>query len=193
MMPKSEAINLTDIRSDPNKFLKAVLDGLIYDGFRFPVSGVDGCVGTNCISKSLVVSPPQLKARISFHLNFMCTPGKYDGTKLNLKIDKFHLTARPLANQALINVAGPSLLTARESIHINRNTTWGRPENLESFATSLGTSVSNAKALLTQTEGYTQDYMRLAVNGLKQAITTTAGINAGSLSITWDGSDKTFD
>ncbi len=192
-MQKSEAVNLIDIRSDPTKFLKAIFDGLIYDGFRFPVSGVDGCVGTNCISKALIVSPPQLTSRISFHLNFMCTPGKYDGTKLNLKIDKFHLTARPLANQALINAAGPSVLTARESIHINRNTPWGRSDNLEIFANSLGTTVVNATTLLTRMEGYTQDYMRLAASGLKQAIATTVGINAGSLDITWDGSDKTFD
>lgn len=196
-MPQPQAIDLISVsRSDQKVFLKAIFDGLIYDGFRFPVSGVDGCIENSaCISKALIVNvsnSPVNPKRLALHLNFMCTPGGYDGKKVNFAIRHFHLTARPLAGQALINVAGPSILTAAESIHINRNGSWGRGDNIQAMALKLGINSNELLTLLTGREGYTQQYMRAAVSGMKQTIQTTVGINAGSTVITWDGSDATF-
>ncbi len=192
-MFKPQAIDLISTsRSNPKMFLKAIFDGLNYDGFRFPTSGNDGCIDTACISKALAVVIPGSTKRIALHLNFMCTPGGYDGSRVNFNIRHFHLTARPLAGQTLINTAGPSMLTAAESIHINRNGSWGRDDNIELMAQKLDLTREELLNLLTRTEGYTQQYMRMAVDGIKRAIQTTVGINAGSTTVTWSGSDTTF-
>jgi hypothetical protein len=200
-MNQARALKLTELsRSrDPGPFLKAIFDGLIYDGFRFPTMGNDGCIERCCISKALVVNVPNTTParQIGFHLNFTCVPGGYDGSTLNLTVTHFHLTARPLTTQALINVAGPSILTAANSIHINRNTDWGRQDNFDAMAADLypnlsGDKGANALKNLLLNEAYTKTYMSMAVHGLKQAITTTVGVNAGQTRITWAGSDATF-
>jgi len=125
-------------RRSPRRFLKAIFDGLIYDGFRFPTWGSDGCIGNFCISKALVVTIPDADDRLALHLNFGCTPGRYTPGSLNLRITHFHLTARARRSQLLINDAGPSRITASASIHINRNGTWGRRDNCRALAGTLG-------------------------------------------------------
>jgi hypothetical protein len=187
-------IDLGKNNNDPDPFLQALFDGLIYDGFQFPTKGNNGCIGSNCISKMRVVIVPNKdkKKQIGIHLNFMCKPGGYDGSRLNLEIAQFHLTARPLTTQSLINVAGPSIDTASKSIHINRNTDWGRDDNLKKMASELDLSPDALRQLLLRREGYSKTYMRLAAQAMKQAITTRVGLNGGPTTITWDGSDATF-
>lgn len=192
-MFKPQAIDLISAsRSNHKMFLKAIFDGLNYDGFRFPTSGNDGCIENACISKALPVVIPGSAKRIAFHLNFMCTPGGYDGQKVNFNIKHFHLTARPLSNQNLINFAGPSILTAAESIHINRNGLWGRDDHIDAMAQRLDMERAELLTFLTTREGYTTQYMASAVGGMKRAIQHTVGVNAGSTIITWTGSDVTF-
>lgn len=194
MRPAAISLLTVSRQNPPTLFLKAILDGLNYDGFRFPTSGRDGCIGGFCISKALRVNTPG--GNIDFHLNFSCTPGGFqrrDGRNtLNLAIRQFHLTARSAREQMLINDAGPSQLTAATSVHINRNGDWGRADNLHALARSLDMSQANLLAILTRREGYTQAYMRVAAQGLREAIERTVGINAGATLITWDGSDGTF-
>jgi hypothetical protein len=129
MGSKPLAINIQNVSQDPDQFLKAILDGLNYDGYRFCSFGTDGCLGSYCISKSQTVLFPGTSKQLSLHLNFNCVPGGYTTkvnapykAKFNLAIKHFHMTARPKSGQMLINSAGPSILTAEESIHINRNT-----------------------------------------------------------------------
>lgn len=201
MSPQPRAINLKTVsRSDTAQFLRAIFDGLIYDGFRFPTDGVEGCIGGFCISKSLDVIIPGSRQRVAVHLNFKCTPGEYAAdrlaqgsyARLNLAICHFHLTARTAAWQGLINNAGNSKLTAEESIHINRNTDWGRSANVTALAGSLGVTNKTLLDQLTKIEGYTQNYMDVAVKGMKAAIIRTVSINAGQCDVTWDSSDSTF-
>jgi hypothetical protein len=188
-----QAINLLELsRSNKAQFLKAIFDGLIYDGFRFPTSGTDGCIGECCISKAQLVSFPGTAKKAALHLNFTCVPGGYKPGSLNLAITHFHLTARPQAGQALINQAGPSILTAADSIHINRNGDWGRAQNITNLAGTLGITTAALLSQLRTVEGYSTSYMTLAVTQIKQAIQNIVGINAGETVITWDNSDRTF-
>ena len=202
MSPKPHAINLKTVsRSNTDQFLRGIFDGLIYDGFRFPTDGVEGCIGGFCISKSLDVIIPGSRHRVAVHLNFKCIPGEYAAdrlaqgshARLNLAICHFHMTARAAAVQGLINNAGPSTLTAKESIHINRNTEWGDDDKVTALADRL--EVTNAVLLrqLENFEGYTKNYMRAAVIGMKAAIIRTVSINGGQCDVTWDSSDKTWD
>jgi hypothetical protein len=188
------AANLLDLsrRSDASGFLKAIFDGLICDGFRFPVSGADGCIGNCCISKAQVVAIPGTAKKVALHLNFTCVPGGFGNGSLNLAISHFHLTARPAAGQSLINVAGPSILTAGESIHINRNGDWGRAPNITQLARVLNVTEQAILTQLRNFEGYTTAYMSHAVTQLKDAIVRTVGVNAGHTLITWHNSDATF-
>ncbi len=189
----SQAASLKELsRSNKAEFLKQLFGGLRYDDFRFPTSGNDGCIGECCISQSHIVKIQGTQHSVALHLNFKCVPGGYDGSSLNLAITQFHLTARHAGGQALINYAGPSILTAGDSIHINRNTDWGRSDNVDNLANALGIS---SLALLTQlrnTEGYSQHYMSMAVNQIKNTIQQTIGFNAGHMNITWHNSDNTF-
>jgi hypothetical protein len=193
MGPKPQALNLIELsRSNKSQFLKAILDGLNYDGFRFPTAGVDGCIGNCCISKAQIVSFPGTQKKAALHLNFTCVPGAYAPGTLNLAITHFHLTARPQAGQLLINDAGSSILTAQDSIHVNRNGDWGRAPNIANLANALGITTAALLSQLRTTEGYNTAYMGVAVNAIKQAIQTTVGINAGQTTITWNNSDSTF-
>jgi len=200
---RSQLIGLaSSSRSDQALFLKGIFDGLIYDGFRFPTSGTDGCIGRNCISKALVVWLPGATKPLGLHLNFMCVSGEFKAAKpsdggsfvstLQLKIGLFHLTARPLTDQHLINNAGPSILTAQNSIHIGPNGKWGRGDNIDRCAEAVGLEAGDLVQKLTTYEGYNGKYMATAAIQLKQAIIHTVGVNAGWTNISFDGSDSTF-
>lgn len=178
-------------QNPPTLFLRAIFDGLSYDGFSFPTSGRDGCIGNFCISKAQRVNTPG--GNLDFHLNFACTPGNYRRGALNLAIEHFHLTARSAREQMLINDAGPSQLTAATSVHINRNGDWGRAPNLAALAASLNMTVAALLETLTRREGYTRAYMRVAAQQIREVIERTVGINAGQTRLTWNRSDGTFD
>jgi hypothetical protein len=194
MSSKPQALDLVALsRSDPAQFLKAIFNGLLYDEFHFPTSGNNGCIGNFCISEARIVGDGGWGKKLALHLNFGCTPGGYAAGKLNLQITHFHLTARPKTSQSLIDEAGPSILTAGTSIHINRNGDWGRDENKSSLADAMGISVDQLMTYLRNVEGYTQAYMRLAATKIKDTITTIVGVNAGQTAITWNNSDATFD
>lgn len=196
MPDQAFAVNLLEVsRSNPTRFLKAVFDGLIYDGFRFPTHGADGCIGGFCISKALDVTIPTAKDKLALHLNFGCVPGGFvsgSPNQLKLKIIHFHLTARTAKSQLLINDAGPSKLTAGASIHINANGDWGREDNIEALAETLDISTATLLGHLRRYEGYTSAYMRVAIAGMRHAITQTVSINAGLTEIDWSASDSTF-
>ena len=179
-------------RSSKEQFLKAVFDGLFYDDFRFPTSGNDGCIGNCCISKGHVVIIPGTMKKVATHLNFTCVPGGFTPGSLNLAITHFHLTARPAAGQTLINSAGASILTAADSIHINKNGDWGRTPNIENLARVLNVTTAVLLHQLKAVEGYTTVYMNSAVRTMKQSIERCVGVNAGQTTITWNNSDGTF-
>lgn len=189
----SHSVDLLAVsRSSKEQFLKAIFDGLFYDDFRFPTSGNDGCISTCCISKAHAVTIPGTTKKVATHLNFTCVPGGYKPGSLNLAVTHFHLTARPLGGQTLINVAGPSILTAADSIHINRNGDWGRGPNIANLAGVLGVTTDALLNQLRLVEGYTTAYMRIAATSIRRSIEHCVGVNAGQTTITWHDSDSTF-
>src|ERR1700753_1915642 len=132
-----EMKSLQDLSSQGGAFVKELLRDLVYDGFEFPASGAEGCLGKTCISKSLRVKVGPNGREIAFHLNFEFSPGRYSGSgggAVNLAISKFHLTARPATGQDTINDAGASILTAEKSVHIGPGGEWGRDPTLSQFA-----------------------------------------------------------
>lgn len=196
---KAQAIDILEVSRTPDKFLKAILDGLNYDGYRFTADGNDGCMGSCCISKAQVISIPGSAKQAALHLNFTVAPGAYTNkvappyrASFNLAVTHFHLTARPKAGQALINAAGPSILTAEESIHINRNGDWGREANITRLAGTLGVTEVVLLNTLRNVEGLTTNYMQTASIRIKDSIKNIAGVNGGLCLITWTGSDSTF-
>lgn len=194
-MPKNDAVAIDVVKTSRvagSAFMKAIFDGLIYDGFRFPTFGADGCIGNFCISKGLEVSVPGANDKLALHLNFGCGRAGFEPGHLNLKITHFHLTARAKRSQLLINDSGPSALTASASIHINCNGDWGRDANIGELATEIGVTRAVLLGTLINVEGYNAAYMRVAVAGMQHAITHTVGVNCGATDIDWSTSDSTF-
>jgi hypothetical protein len=65
-----------------------------------------------------------------------------DSTRtFNVALKEFHLTMRRSKSQLLIDDSGPSILTSDESIHINRNTEWGRKKNLQNLVVKLASEI----------------------------------------------------
>ncbi|QBR00879.1 hypothetical protein [Paraburkholderia pallida] len=201
-MGKSAAVDLIELSKGKNKalFLRNILDGLIYDGYRFPTEGSDGVIGPFTISKAM---PIFLRKRdkgnwsvelhdklglLAAHINFGIDTGNLlQGSvdfRINLRL--LHLTVRRRKCQLVIDDNGPSKATANESIHMNRNTRWdGRKENLTNLVKNLETldqvqfSEEEVVSYLTDYEGLTPAYMARAATGLKEAIEKIIHINAG--------------
>ena len=180
-------------KSDPAGFLATIFTGLIVEGFRFEAGQREGKIGLNMISKPLFVSVKDAEDQLALHLNFMVTPSQYLGDrKLKLKIEGFHMTARPKKGQVGIDFNGPSILTAEESIHINKNTSWGKEKNLGLLAIKLDVKEDVILKTLASFEGYNQTYMSYLVKRLQEAIIHTVGVNAGGIDIVFEG-DKTWE
>lgn len=187
-----------------------LFDGLICDEFQFRKQGISS---NYCISKPFLLHVPKgaadipnfepgaesmdalIKANpktpvIAIHLNFRCTVS-VRGDVLNLAIAAFHLTARPAKGQSLIDEAGPSQLTALESIHINQNTGWGRPDNIAELLRVLD---APSQEDLFHVLNY--HFSQKAVKGLVVEWGKNIGIKATFNSridkITFDGSDRSF-
>jgi hypothetical protein len=126
-------------------------------GFDFPKVGIaDGCIGEKCISKAVQyylrrktanntwqAAPDDTVGLLSGHLYFKASCGDVkDSTRtFNVALKEFHLTMRRSKSQLLIDDSGPSILTSDESIHINRNTEWGRKKNLQNLVVKLASEI----------------------------------------------------
>lgn len=124
-----------------------------FNGFDFPAIGeANGCVGTKCISRASKLylrrqtkngtwsaAPEDSVGLLSAHLYFKASCGelKQSAGSFNVRLEEFHLTVRPAKTQLLIDAAGASILTGEKSIHINRNTDWGRPDNIDALVAEL--------------------------------------------------------
>lgn len=185
--------------------LLQLFDGLICDEFKFRKQGIgaDYCIsmphilyvpagaanipnfdpGSGGMSRIITPTTPKL----ALHLNFKCKVGG----SLNLAITAFHITARPATGQQTIDEHGPSIFTAKESIHINRNTDWGREENLVELLRVLN-GPSRADLLHVLNFHYSQGSVPRYVNEWKEKIKIKAQQSTRIMNITFHNSDKTF-
>jgi hypothetical protein len=191
--PSSHVMDLYK-NNDKTEFLHEIFKDLAIDEFRFPTTGLDGCIGrSNCISKAYIPPAKSGSLPLAFHLNFTCVPTSFRGAELNLKITQFHLTARRSTAQKLINNNGPSILTAADSIHISRTTEWGRPNNMKSLVQALDKSEADLRAVLRK-EGFDKAFMEFTVFHAKKQMTERVSRNLGTpIEITWNDSDVTFE
>ncbi|MFD1559324.1 hypothetical protein ACFSHT_27410 [Paraburkholderia silviterrae] len=214
-MGKSAAVDLMALSEGNDKalFLRNILDGLIYDGYRFPTEGSDGVIGPFTISKAM---PLFLRKRdegkwsvelhdklglLAAHINFRIVTGQLPkkGAAFQINLRLLHLTVRRRKCQLVIDDNGPSKATADESIHMNRNTQWdGRKENLTNLVRNLETldrvqfSEEEVVSYLTDYEGLTPAYMARAATGLKEAIEKIIHINSGGGIIVTFDEDKAW-
>jgi hypothetical protein len=170
--------------------LARAFSGWSFNGFEFPPPGIpDGCSGEKCISRAVhyflrrrapngswQASPDDVTGLISGHLYFKasCSEIKQSTVSMKLLLKEFHLTMRRSKSQLTIDKHGSSLDTSKESIHINRNTDWGRTQNIDELAKSLANDLPGAPpftrdevlAFLKEFRNYTTQHMKLLADEL---------------------------
>lgn len=197
-------------KSDPKEFLQAIFDGLICDDFRFLKNS--SFHGDNCISAPFVISVPPHCAgkpafgpgsvkvhaddpKLSLHLNFVCTHS-LSQDRLTLRIKHFHITARAVKDQDLIDAHGPSSLTAALAVHLNRNTDWGREDEIDALAVKIAPATRADMLYVLNQHFTTKSLSHGLVEQWRKKIHDTAARNLGKLvppgNISFHGSDKTF-
>lgn len=193
MTASDHVTQMTALSKSNNKaFLSQIFSGLEHGGFRFPKAtdtDGDGHLATNPISRLKVLSlrkkdadgmwkwvdKPEV-ALLCAHLNFSVNPGQIARGELRLNLSRFHLTVRRFKDQNLIGAHGPSILTAKTSIHIGPGGVWGRPDNLEALALDLksrdqiNVSADDIVASLTEDHPYSGADMRQLAGNFLNAI-----------------------
>ncbi|MFI8002878.1 DUF4157 domain-containing protein [Streptomyces sp. NPDC086010] len=161
-------------------------------GFQFsPECRNNG--GNNLISRpvEVVVKDGTRVARLAVHLNVVLTTGgeratARDSSKVEIKGELFHLTARRLGSQNLIHQAGASSLTAGESIHVGRSNAaagWNsRLPNTQSLADAVGVPLDTIVETLSGThppgeinaliERFKHDAGRVIIHALQPEVVT---------------------
>lgn len=212
MSSGAKTVTIQDLarKNNPKEFLETIFDGLICDDFRFVKNYSFN--GDNCISAPFVISVPpgcdgrpafgtdsvKVKAddpKLSLHLNFVCTHS-LSQDRLTLRIKHFHITARAVKDQDVINSHGPSSLTAALAIHLNRNTDWGRQDEIDALAVKIAPA-TRADMLYVLNQHFTTNNLNHGlVEQWRKKIHDTAAHNLGTLipngNISFQGSDKTF-
>jgi hypothetical protein len=174
-----------------NELLAKAFAGWSFNGFDFPKADVaDGCTGEKCISRAVQfflrrpaqngswhASPDDVIGLISGHLYFKASCGeiKQSTVSVKLALKEFHLTVRRTKGQLLIDDAGSSILTSEESIHINRNTDWGRDANINNLVRALANDLQGVPpftraevlAFLKEYRKYTTEHMAVLADELK--------------------------
>ncbi len=174
--------------------LAKAMAGWTHSGFTFPTADQqDGCVGTKCISRAKqlylrrqvnatwATAPTDTKALLSAHLYFKVSCGevKKSTKSFTINLNEFHLTVRRTKMQINIDKNGSSLITGDESIHINRNTAWGREKGITNLVRELASDVPTGTAeftgpellaYLTGCEGYDQQWMTTVAGLLLPAV-----------------------
>lgn len=212
MFSGDKTVTIQDLarKNNPKEFLETIFDGLICDDFRFLKNYSFN--GDNCISAPYVISvppgcadkpafgPESVKVKpddpkLSLHLNFVCTHS-LSHDRLNLAIKHFHITARAVKDQDLINAHGPSSLTAALAIHLNRNTDWGREDEIDALAVKIAPATREDMLHVLNQHFSTKNLERGLVKDWRKKIHDTAARNLGKLvsdgNISFSGSDKTF-
>lgn len=210
-MPKEAYIGL-----DTDAVLAKVFADWKFKNFTFPGKDEpDGCVGKKCISKAYKIVlrrrapdntwkayPDKTQGLLSGHLYFKASCGmvKKSTQRMKLTVHELHFTVRRSKSQFLIDDAGPSSLTSAESIHINRNTSWGREQNLKALARALANDLPSLDPAFTAEEislfltdclKATQDTMKTLATEFEDAVVkrfqTSVGVDVeleGDASIT---------
>jgi hypothetical protein len=184
-MAKADYIGLTG-----KELLAKAFAGWSFSGFDFPRQGVaDGCTGEKCISKAVQfflrrahngswqAAAQDTIGLISGHLYFKASSGEIKESTKSLKVSlkEFHLTVRRSKSQLLIDDAGASIMTSEESIHINRNTDWGRTKNIDALVKALENDLKGVPpftrdellAFLKEYRKYTTAHMKGLADELK--------------------------
>jgi|GEM_PF-1691342 len=135
---------------EQHRFWRRILSGLEWGRFKFPDHGIDGVIGSICISEAVDLFLAQRTeeekgdirptvALLITHLNF-----KFSATKLterspilDILLTDLHLTVRRKKCQDAILVDGSSILTSRESIHCGFNGIWGPDRGWSELILSL--------------------------------------------------------
>jgi len=194
-------------RKYPGQFLSEyVFQDLRVDEFKFG-EGKSGKLGSNMISQYIAVplDPSKLPSNIpkpklqwkplAIHLNATVTASALQKNEnvIPIRVDAFHITARSLAAQKMIDEHGPSIITADISIHKNVNTEWGREDNLKALAQEVGfANDQELKDEVETKEGYNDAYMVGLVRKFRERVERSIHyILGGDVSVKWDG-DKTF-
>lgn len=200
-MESKSALELA--KKDPQHFLShMVFQDLFVEAFRF-ARGTSGKLGDNMISQHLVMSinddekgkKLDKEIKLAIHLNCEVIPSALQDT-ITIRVNHFHITARSLAAQLLIDRNGPSILTADNSIHIGVDPEgWGvgkRFKNLEALAYEVGIDESTLQKKLVSVEDYDKPYMMFLVARFKEKVELRIHehLRAG-VDVTWEG-DKSF-
>ncbi|MFD8723555.1 hypothetical protein ACFV2H_37720 [Streptomyces sp. NPDC059629] len=173
-------------------------------GFPFGVGSLNGA--NNLISRPLYLRVPGASMYLAVHLNVTLTASNEspmagrggkplaDTSHVTVRGEKFHLTARPVLTQDVIERYGSSILSAEISVHRGPNNTSGwdsRTRNTDALAAVLG--VSRAVLLTSLEQAYPQDKVvavREQFRGdLHRRIVGLA--HAGTVYVTLDG-DQSF-
>lgn len=200
--PRSSALETA--LKNPIQFLAEHVFPLLYvDEFRFG-DGRDGTLGTNMISRYVVVpartpdvlwAPTVAGAELAIHLNCIVIPSAFQWQKkrITIRVEQFHLTARSLWAQRMIDVHGPSVVTAESSIHMNINTGWGRADNLRALAEEVGVSDGHTLRFELQSKRkYNGRCMRGLVEDFKEGVEHRIQLHlGGDVKVYWEG-DGTF-
>ncbi|MEU1619188.1 hypothetical protein ABZ479_18075 [Streptomyces sp. NPDC005722] len=170
-------------------------------GFEFGVKTRNNG-GNNLISRPIVVKVVDggTEAEVAVHVNVVLTSSHETrvagGSSVTIKGSDFHLTARSKAAQDLIDLHGPSILTADNSVHVgpsNATPGWkNNPGHLQNLADELGVSKDSLLdalnrrfppgELLDTLERLQRDVRRTVVNG-----STTE-----TVTVRWESGDRSF-
>lgn len=188
----------------PDQFLSDyVFQDIRVDEFEFG-KGNSGNIGSNMISQyiAMPLDPSKLPSNIpkpklpwkplAIHLNAFVTSSALQKNVIPIRVENFHITARSLETQKMIDEHGPSIITADISIHLNVNTKWGREDNLKALVQEVG--FADDKELIHELEkqGYNGAYMGNLVKTFRVKVERSIHyILGGDVSVKWDG-DKTF-
>ncbi|SNS89314.1 hypothetical protein [Actinacidiphila glaucinigra] len=158
--------------------------------------------GNNLISRPIVVKVVDggTEAEVAVHVNVVLTSSHETrvagGSSVTIKGSDFHLTARSKAAQDLIDLHGPSILTADNSVHVgpsNATPGWkNNPGHLQNLADELGVSKDSLLdgldrrfppgELLDTLKRLQQDVRRTVVHGSATETVT----------VRWESGDRSF-
>ena len=181
---------------NPPLFLSEyVFRDLFVDEFKFS-KRKKGDVSPNMISQHIVetvIQKNKYNFKLAIHLNCIVTASALQNNVITLHVEKFHITARTVADQETIDRDGPSSIIAKRSIHRGVDSKqWGRPDELDALAKELGLPSGKKLDEWLQNWGYNTAYMKSLVKEFRFKVTQRIHqVLGGNVSVKWKG-DKSF-
>ena len=179
---------------NPPLFLSEyVFRDLFVNEFKF---GKKGDVSPNMISQHIVetvIRKNKYNFKLAIHLNCVVTASALQNNVITLHVEKFHITARTVADQETVDHHGPSSIIAQRSIHMGvHSKEWRRPDELDALAKELGLPSGKKLNNWLQKWGYNKPYVESLVKDFRFKVTQRIHqVLGGNVSIKWQG-DKSF-